>query len=110
MDDIQSRLNETSARCLSAYSAWDNGKGDDKAKEELNEAVHELRKVAARIEIEMAVSDRDPKKAKRIPIPEHRDARKGVKAQQPAGDDHAEPTPTVEMKPRRRRTSTKSAD
>lgn len=112
MEDIQNRLSETGAACLSAFEAWDKSKSDEKAKEALNEAVHELRKVAARIEIEMAVSERDPKKNKRIPIPEHRDAVKGGKAQQGASNDDAggaSEEVTKSVKPLRRRT-TKAAD
>jgi hypothetical protein len=36
------------------------------------EAVHELRKVAARLEIEMAISERNEVASKPIPIPSHR--------------------------------------
>ncbi len=77
MDDIQSRLTEAGAACLSAYDAWAKAKNKDEAKEALEEAVHELRKVAARIEIDMSVSEREPKNSRRIPIPEHRASRKG---------------------------------
>ena len=109
MEDIQQRLTETGAACLSAFEQWTKDKRDEGAKESLDEAVHELRKVAARIEIEMAVSERDPKNSKRIPIPEHRDARKG-KANAEAVNDDAEVAEAQPRAPRRRRTAGKSAD
>lgn len=105
MEDIQQRLTETGAACLSAFEAWSKDKKNETAKESLDEAVHELRKVAARIEIEMAVSERDPKNSKRIPIPEHRDARAGKKSDA-VNDDAQE----GQAAPRKRRASSRSKD
>ena len=74
-DDIKARLQDTAANCLKAYEAWSENKKDGAARAVLQEAVHELRKVGARVEIELAVSDRDESNKKKIPIPAHRDSR-----------------------------------
>ena len=76
MDEIDKRLKETSEACLKAYEAWNKDKKDGKAREVLQETVHELRKVASRLEIEVAVSERDEMTQKPIPIPPHRDSGK----------------------------------
>ena len=76
MDEIEKRLKETSDNCLSAYESWQKDKKDSKAREDLQESVHELRKVASRVEIELAVSERDEMTQKPIPIPPHRDAKR----------------------------------
>ncbi|MEI8395661.1 MAG: hypothetical protein WCF85_13045 [Rhodospirillaceae bacterium] len=41
----------------------------------LNDAVHELRKVLARIEIDLSASRRDEQAPRPIPVPLHRAAR-----------------------------------
>lgn len=74
MEEIDKRLSETSTACLTAYEAWNKDKKDGKAREALQESVHELRKVASRLEIEVAVSERDEMTQKPIPIPPHRDS------------------------------------
>ena len=76
MDEIAKRLSETSAQCLAALDTWAKDKKNGEAREALNESVHELRKVASRLEIEMAVSERDEMTQRPIPIPAHRDGRK----------------------------------
>ncbi len=76
MDDIKQRLQETSENCFKCYEAWAADKKTLKAREDLQEAVHELRKVASRLEIEIAVSERSDMSQKPIPIPHHRDARR----------------------------------
>jgi len=77
MDDIQARLEETSQNCLKAYLAWESQKKDPKAKEELHSSIHELRKVSSRLEIELAISERDTVTSKPLPIPSHRSNSKG---------------------------------
>lgn len=72
--DVQQRLKEATEHCLSCYAAWTKDKKDAKSREKIMEAVHELRKVAARLEIELAVSERDQMAANPIPIPPHRSA------------------------------------
>lgn len=76
MDEIEQRLRTATDACISSYDAWrKNPKGSD-MRENLMEAVHELRKVAARLEIEIAISERDEMAARPIPIPPHRASRK----------------------------------
>ena len=82
MDDIEKRLKESSDNCVKHYEAWRKDQKDRKSREDLMEAVHELRKVAARLEIEMAISERDEMASRPIPIPPHRSSRK-----RPQGDD-----------------------
>jgi hypothetical protein len=74
-DDIEQRLKETTQACKDAYQHWGADKYDASKREELQEAVHELRKVASRLEIEMAVAERDEKNKQPIPHPSHRAAR-----------------------------------
>lgn len=75
MDDIEKRLRETTDVCIKSYESWrENKKGP--AHEALREAVHDLRKVASRLEIEMAVSERDDMASKPLPIPPHRASRR----------------------------------
>lgn len=76
MEEIAQRLKEVSERCHTAYTAWAKSKKDVAAREELQEATHELRKVAARLEIEIAVSDRDETAVRSMSIPPHRAARR----------------------------------
>jgi hypothetical protein len=83
MDEILARLQETSQNCLKAYADWVEKKRDPKAQEMLQAAIHELRKVASRLEIDLAVSERDQMTARHLPIPSHR----SVKGEAPMGDD-----------------------
>ncbi len=76
MSEIAQRLKETSENCVSSYEAWEQDQKNSSAREALMEAVHELRKVAARLEIEIAVSERNEMASKPIPIPPHRSSRK----------------------------------
>ena len=75
MDDIETRLRETSENCLKAYAVWGKAKRDPAARETMAEAVHELRKVAARLEIELGASERDEMAQRPIPVPPHRSSR-----------------------------------
>jgi len=76
MDEIKTRLQETSENCFKAFEAWSGDKKDSSLRETLQEAVHELRKVASRLEIEMAVSERGNGAQKPMPIPSHRDSKR----------------------------------
>ncbi len=76
MDDITHRLTATAAQCVSALDTWLKDKKKHESREALSEAVHELRKVASRLEIDLAISERDEMTQKPIPIPSHRDARR----------------------------------
>ena len=74
MDEIEKRLRETSENCFNCYEVWQKSKKDAAAREGLQEAIHEIRKVASRLEIELAISERDEMAMRPIPIPPHRDA------------------------------------
>lgn len=74
MDEIETRLRETSEACFNCYEAWQKDKESSEAREALIESIHELRKVSSRLEIELAVSERNKVTQKPIPIPPHRDA------------------------------------
>jgi len=74
MDDIETRLKETSEQCFTCFSVWQKDKKSVENREALQDSIHELRKVASRLEIELALSDRTELAKKPIPIPTHRDA------------------------------------
>lgn len=76
MDEIEQRLKETSEACIKAYTAWSASDKDEKATEALQEAVHDLRKVASRLEIEIAIRDRAGAKSQPLEIPTHKSTRK----------------------------------
>lgn len=75
MDEIEKRLRETSDNCFKSYEAWRKDQKNGSARESLQDAIHELRKVASRLEIELATSERNEMAQKPIPIPPHRDAK-----------------------------------
>lgn len=75
MDDIKTRLEECSAACLKTYEAWD-AKKETQTTENLQEAIHDLRKVSSRLEIEITLSERSKSSSKPIPIPSHRSTNK----------------------------------
>lgn len=72
MDEIEQRLKDASEACFNAYTSWSKDKKDQPVREALQESIHELRKIAARLEIEMAVAEGGGSSGKRIPIPAHR--------------------------------------
>ena len=111
MAEIKDRLTEATKECLQHYDAWSQNKKDESSREQLMEALHELRKVSARLEIEMAVSERDLRKNKPIPVPPHRSAKRKVdndgndnSAGNKNNDDN-KPSVQVETKPKRGRSS-----
>lgn len=87
MDDIKQRLKDASEACVSTYEAWRGKMSDHAAREALQDAVHELRKVAARLEIDLAVSDRKQQGNEPIPIPSHRASRRGGPGGEAEGGD-----------------------
>lgn len=106
MPEIKERLEETAKTCLKAYEDW---RGDEKkqaARESLQDAIHELRKVTSRLEIEVAISERDQNAAKPLPIPPHRSQNR--KAQ--GAEDNDSQQVTMEQKPQRRRPPRKKAE
>lgn len=76
MDEIEKRLRDVSETCVKTYLAWIGKKRDPETREALQDAIHELRRVSARLEIEIAVSEREEMAARPIPIPPHRSTRK----------------------------------
>lgn len=85
MDEIEQRLRDSADRCFTCYEAWRGNEKDAGAREALQDAVHELRKVASRVEIELAVSERKEMAQRPIAIPPHRDAR--GRHQAPPGEE-----------------------
>lgn len=75
MEETGIRLKDQTDRCLKAYQAWNTSKKEPAALEEIQESLHELRKVLSRIEIEMATSERGELSQRPIPIPPHRASR-----------------------------------
>lgn len=110
MDDIQTRLQETSQNCLKAYAEWEGKKQDSSAQEQLSNAIHELRKVSSRLEIELAMSERDQMTSQPLPIPHHKSTQKSkkqsIKINEGNGEQKQSSGPVVESKgPKRRRSS-----
>lgn len=83
MTEITDRVRKATDECLGKYESWISNKGDHKSREEMLDALHELRKAAARLEIEMAISERDRLGNNPIPIPSHKASKKPRK---PSGD------------------------
>ncbi|MCB9988780.1 MAG: hypothetical protein H6868_05510 [Rhodospirillales bacterium] len=76
MDEIETRLKEAADNCIKSYEGWVKDPKNSSTREGLQESVHELRKVAARLEIEIAVSERNEMASKPLPIPPHRSSQK----------------------------------
>lgn len=72
MSETLGRIQETGAACIASYESWDSDKKNVNNRETLQETIHELRKALARVEIEIATSERDASSSKRIPVPTHR--------------------------------------
>ncbi|WP_448206222.1 hypothetical protein [Azospirillum sp. sgz302134] len=75
VDAVEARLRDTARGCLTAYRGWRQQPGEASI-QALSEAVHELRKALARIEIDMSASRREEQALRPIPIPAHRTARR----------------------------------
>ena len=75
-EGVESRLREAAATCLTAYRDWRQTPAEQST-QTLSEAVHELRKTLARIEIDLSASRRDEKTLRPMPIPVHRASRPG---------------------------------
>lgn len=75
VDAVEARLRETARGCLSAYRNWRQTPGETSI-QALSDAVHDLRKALARIEIDMSASRREEQAIRPIPIPAHRAARR----------------------------------
>lgn len=98
MENIKERLEDTVRKCVSCYENWTKDPKDTAIRQQLDEAVLELRKVTSRIEIEMAIADRSNSNMKPMPIPPHRAAqgkpgrnsRKNNNAQKQDGQDQSQ--------------------
>ncbi len=75
VDTVEARLRETAKACLGAYRTWRQQPGEGSI-QSLSDAVHELRKALARIEIDMSASRKEEQAIRPIPIPAHRAARR----------------------------------
>ncbi|HYH22125.1 MAG TPA: hypothetical protein VD995_26250 [Azospirillum sp.] len=75
IDALEGRLRETARTCLAAYRGWRQQPSEGTI-QSLSDAVHELRKALARIEIDMSASRRDEQVMRPIPIPAHRTSRR----------------------------------
>jgi len=84
-ENTAQRLQETAAKCLSSLDAWNTDLKNTTARESLLEAVHELRKVTSRLEIDIAMNDRQVVNAKPLPVPAHKSKMKN-KNQKPLSE------------------------
>jgi hypothetical protein len=75
MEDVKQRLVLASETCVKAYEKWSDDQKSSASRESLQDAIHELRKVASRLEIELAISERDQNAQKPLAIPPHRASR-----------------------------------
>lgn len=104
MSDIKQRLQETADKCLKSYAVWDEKKSDSESRENLQESIHDLRKVASRLEIEIAISERKNASGKPIPIPPHRSqskAKGAIESILPEHTDTSGDNGKSDQKPRR---------
>lgn len=76
MDEIEKRLRESTDACIKGFEAWVKANKSLESREALMEAMHDVRKVVARLEIEIAISERDRLGSRPLPIPPHRSQRK----------------------------------
>ena len=84
---MKERLKNCSEECFKTYEAWD-AKKEPETRESLQEAIHELRKVASRLEIEITLSERQKRSDNPIPIPSHRSNSKSKGAVESILPDH----------------------
>lgn len=76
MDEIEQRLRESTDAFIKSFENWVGEKKSLESREALMECMHEVRKVVSRVEIEIAISERDRLGSRPIPIPPHRSQRK----------------------------------
>ncbi|MDR3519178.1 MAG: hypothetical protein P4M00_25570 [Azospirillaceae bacterium] len=75
IDAVEARLRDTARSCLVGYRGWRQQPGENSI-QALQEAMHDLRKALARIEIDISMALRNEHVARPIPIPTHRAARR----------------------------------
>lgn len=71
-EDTLDRLKIVGAEVIKAFEAWTKKKKDHALTEAAMDSVHELRKVAARLEVELVMAERETQSAGPLPIPSHR--------------------------------------
>lgn len=113
-DEIKQRLEDSAAQCVKSYEGWASNKKDSGARAALQEAVHELRKVASRLEIELAVSDRNQSQ-KPMPIPQNRNAKGAQKPNEgkdgnQSGEGKDQEVKKVKLPPRKTEAKQESKD
>lgn len=91
MDKMKERLQAGAENCIKQYEAWRKKESDSEAREALRESIHELRKIASRLDIEMAVSERGEMSTKRIPIPSHKASKGDQKKSESHDQDDFQP-------------------
>lgn len=113
MSEIQDRLKITSEECLKCFTEWDKDRKKIPERESLQDAIHELRKVASRLEIELAIAERDQMAQKPIAIPQHRNSKnrnqKKDNVENFDGVENAGDTKEAKPKIQRRRPQRRSA-
>lgn len=77
MEEIEKRLRESTDACIKSFENWVKQSKNLESRETLMETMHEVRKVISRVEIEIAISERDRLGSRPLPIPPHRSSRKG---------------------------------
>ncbi len=107
-DEIKQRLQDSTDNCIKSYEAWRKDEKNVGSREALQEAIHELRKVASRLEIELAISERDQMAQKPIPIPPHRNAKNRSK-DQGEGKRGGKPSKKNDDKPAKKETTKKES-
>ena len=110
--DTKTRFETTSKDCYDAYVAWIANQKDNDARTDLNEKIHELRKVVSRLEIEVAVSERGNNRQKPIAAPKHRNAGRAQAPRDAGNSDEASVDVKKGMKrsPRRKTSAAPKAE
>lgn len=91
MEDIDTRLRESTDACIKSFENWIKQNKDLESRETLMEAMHDVRKVLSRVEIEIAISERDRLGSRPLPIPPHRSSRKGPGEESDSDDGDSAP-------------------
>lgn len=78
MDEIENRLRESTDTFIKNFENWVKQNKNLESREALMDAMHDVRKVLSRVEIEIAISERDRLGSRPLPIPPHRSQRKSA--------------------------------
>lgn len=104
MEEIQQRLKDATDQSMKTLATWASNRQSIEARESLLEAIHELRKVSARLEIEIATSERAEVSQRALPIPGHRSHQRRPQendAQMGNDDSHGNQQPQDDSAPQR---------